>query len=170
MTPTLATTAQVAAHADRSIKLHVHQGAAIKAVCGQRAIGFALRAVVVLASSSTWPQGDPFRSAVLGRPASSVTQLRARDWQPGGRRAVFHASHGHRHLGEPAVPFLATLAFGCVLLMVIIWAAWINPINKTVNSWTPDSLPSNWAELRDRWHFLHTIRRLNDYRGDTIDR
>jgi hypothetical protein len=56
------------------------------------------------------------------------------------------------------VPFLATLAFGCVLLMVIIWAAWINPINKTVNSWTPDSLPSNWAELRDRWHFLHTTR------------
>jgi len=43
---------------------------------------------------------------------------------------------------EPAVPFFATLAFGCVLLMVIIWAAWINPTNKTVSSWTPDSLPS----------------------------
>jgi hypothetical protein len=60
--------------------------------------------------------------------------------------------------GEPAVPLLATFASGCVLLMVIIWAAWINPINKTVNSWTPESLPSNWAEFRDRWHFLHTIR------------
>jgi hypothetical protein len=42
--------------------------------------------------------------------------------------------------------------------MVIIWAVCINPINKTVNSWTPESLPSNWAEFRDRWHFLHTIR------------
>jgi hypothetical protein len=28
--------------------------------------------------------------------------------------------------GEPAVSFLATLASGCVLLMMIIWAAWIN--------------------------------------------
>jgi len=53
---------------------------------------------------------------------------------------------------------LATLASGCVMLMVIIWAAWINPINKTVNSWTPESLPSGWAKFRDRWHFLHTIR------------
>ncbi len=60
--------------------------------------------------------------------------------------------------GEPVAPFLAALASGCVLLMVIIWAACINPINKTVNSWTPESLPSNWAEFRDRWHFLHTIR------------
>ena len=60
--------------------------------------------------------------------------------------------------GEPVVPLLATLGSGCVLLMVIIWAAWINPINNTVNSWTPESLPSNWAKFRDRWHFLHTIR------------
>jgi hypothetical protein len=60
--------------------------------------------------------------------------------------------------GEPVAPFLATLAFGCVLLMVIVWAAWINPINKTVNSWTPESLPSDWAQFRNRWHFLHTIR------------
>jgi hypothetical protein len=42
--------------------------------------------------------------------------------------------------------------------MVIIWAAWINPINKTVNSWTSESLPSDWANFRDRWHNLHTIR------------
>jgi hypothetical protein len=36
--------------------------------------------------------------------------------------------------GKPVAPFLVTLASGCVLLMVIIWAAWINPINNTVNS------------------------------------
>jgi hypothetical protein len=60
--------------------------------------------------------------------------------------------------GEPVVPFLALLAAGCVLLMVVIWALWISPINKTVNSWTPESLPPNWADFRDRWHVLHTIR------------
>jgi len=55
-------------------------------------------------------------------------------------------------------PLLATLASGCVLLMMIIWAAWIHPLNKTVNAWTPESLPSNWANFRDRWHLLHTLR------------
>jgi hypothetical protein len=42
--------------------------------------------------------------------------------------------------------------------MIAIWAVWINGINKTVNSWTRDSLPSNWAEFRDRWHALHAAR------------
>jgi hypothetical protein len=59
---------------------------------------------------------------------------------------------------EPVVRGLATLASSCVLVMVLIWAVWINPINKTVNSWTSESIPLNWADLRDRWHFLHAIR------------
>jgi hypothetical protein len=59
---------------------------------------------------------------------------------------------------RPVIPILATLAYACVLIMVIIWMVWINPINKTVNSWTADSLPSNWADVRDRWHLLHAIR------------
>ncbi len=53
---------------------------------------------------------------------------------------------------------LATLASLCLLVMVIVWASWINPINKTVNSWAPESLPSNRADFRDRWLSLHTIR------------
>jgi Domain of unknown function (DUF1772) len=61
---------------------------------------------------------------------------------------------------QPVVRLLAVLASACVLIMVMIWAVWINPINKTVNSWTPESLPSNWADFRDRWYFLHTIRLL----------
>jgi hypothetical protein len=61
---------------------------------------------------------------------------------------------------EPTVRLLAALASACVLIMVMIWAVWINPINKTVNSWTPESLPPTWAEFRNRWHFLHTIRLL----------
>jgi hypothetical protein len=59
---------------------------------------------------------------------------------------------------EPVVPLLAILASGCVALMVTIWAAWINPINKLVNSWTPERLPANWTDFRDRWHALHTVR------------
>ncbi|HEY4050189.1 MAG TPA: DUF1772 domain-containing protein, partial [Acidobacteriaceae bacterium] len=60
--------------------------------------------------------------------------------------------------GQPVVRVLATLAFACVLVMVLIWTVWINPINKVVNLWTSESLSPNWADLRDRWHFLHTVR------------
>jgi len=35
---------------------------------------------------------------------------------------------------EPVVRVLATVASTCVLVMVLIWAVWINPINKKVNS------------------------------------
>ena len=54
--------------------------------------------------------------------------------------------------------FLASGAAACVGLMIAIWAVWINPINRAVNSWSPDSLPRNWAEFRDRWHTLHSVR------------
>ena len=59
---------------------------------------------------------------------------------------------------EPVKPFLAMLACVCVVLMGTIWAVWINPINKLVNSWTPERLPANWTDFRDRWHALHTVR------------
>jgi hypothetical protein len=59
---------------------------------------------------------------------------------------------------EPVKSLLAMLACGCVVLMVTIWAVWINPINKLVNSWTPERLPANWTGFRDRWHALHTVR------------
>jgi uncharacterized membrane protein len=32
------------------------------------------------------------------------------------------------------------------------------PINNQVARWQPDSLPSNWRELRNRWDVLHAIR------------
>lgn len=60
--------------------------------------------------------------------------------------------------GKPLVPVLASVASACVLVMIIIWAVWIDPINRAVNSWTPESLPSNWADFRDRWHLLHACR------------
>jgi len=59
---------------------------------------------------------------------------------------------------EPVARVLATLASSCVLVMVLIWAVWINAINKKVNSWTSESIPLNWADLRDSWHYLHAIR------------
>jgi hypothetical protein len=38
--------AQVTTHADRTIELHIHQSAAVEAMCGQRLIRIALQAMV----------------------------------------------------------------------------------------------------------------------------
>src|SRR2546428_4915299 len=57
-----------------------------------------------LASPSTWPQGDPSWSAILGHPAGSLTQLRAFAWRAGGRRAPFHAFTGDRRMGGARGP------------------------------------------------------------------
>ena len=57
-----------------------------------------------------------------------------------------------------AVFALTVIASACIAAMISVWAVWINPINKAVNSWAADSMPPNWAEFRDRWHRLHAIR------------
>ena len=40
--------------------------------------------------------------------------------------------------GKPLVPVLASVASACVLVMIIIWAVWIDPINRTVSSRATD--------------------------------
>lgn len=59
---------------------------------------------------------------------------------------------------KTAVLVLSAIACACVAAMIVVWAVWINPINKTVNSWTADSMPPSWSEFRERWHRLHAIR------------
>jgi uncharacterized membrane protein len=34
------------------------------------------------------------------------------------------------------------------------------PINAVVMAWTTDTMPGNWAEIRDTWWFWHTVRTL----------
>jgi len=59
---------------------------------------------------------------------------------------------------RPSLVCLAGGAATCLALMIAIWAFWINPINKTINTWTNESLPPDWAKFRDRWHTLHAVR------------
>jgi Domain of unknown function (DUF1772) len=44
--------------------------------------------------------------------------------------------------------------------MLFVWAVFINPINVRVRASTSESLPADWASLRDRWHRLHAIRAI----------
>ncbi|PSB35556.1 DUF1772 domain-containing protein [Stenomitos frigidus] len=46
----------------------------------------------------------------------------------------------------------------CMVLMWLIWAVLIQPINQQIDVWTPTAVPSNWTDLRYQWHFYHLIR------------
>lgn len=113
-------------------------------------------------SFSHFLQRDP-KSTLSGPQFLAVQQILLRNYGPaiGGLEvAAFLSTLGVAIVtwGDPVVPLRAMFAAACVLASVAIWAVWINPINKTVNSWTPESLPRDWGNLRDRWHLFHTIR------------
>ncbi len=46
----------------------------------------------------------------------------------------------------------------CLAAMIGIWAAFLNPINQEIATWTANEFPTNWADLRDRWDSLHAVR------------
>ena len=54
--------------------------------------------------------------------------------------------------------FASVLASALLILMFVVWLIWIRPINKAVNAWTVDSIPSDWKTTRDRWERLHAVR------------
>jgi hypothetical protein len=53
------------------------------------------------------------------------------------------------------------LAFGsaALLALMIIYSVLLPvPINNRIARWQPETLPSNWREMRRRWDALHAIR------------
>jgi hypothetical protein len=46
---------------------------------------------------------------------------------------------------------------GAALLVValISWAALIAPANSVMSLWTPETVPPDWTQWRDRWEFTH---------------
>lgn len=45
-----------------------------------------------------------------------------------------------------------------IVLMWVIWAIFIQPINQQIDGWTATSFPNNWTDIRYQWHFYHLIR------------
>lgn len=62
---------------------------------------------------------------------------------------------GYQH---QAAFFLTLIGLLCIAAMIGIWAVFINPINQAVNTWTEQSLPTDWMQWRDRWALLHSLR------------
>ena len=48
----------------------------------------------------------------------------------------------------------------CMVLMLLIWAVLIQPINQQIDVWTPATVPSHWTDLRYQWHLYHLVRLL----------
>jgi hypothetical protein len=44
------------------------------------------------------------------------------------------------------------------ILSIVLSLAVLVPLNNRISSWKPETLPSNWRELHDRWVFFHKWR------------
>jgi hypothetical protein len=59
-------------------------------------------------------------------------------------------------------PVFITLLIAALFFIACILISLLGnqPINYLIMSWTADSLPNNWAILRDRWWSLHIMRTI----------
>jgi hypothetical protein len=67
--------------------------------------------------------------------------------------------------GRGVIFALSLAGLVCLAAMLLVWAVFINPINIRVQASTSESLPADWASLRDRWHRLHAIRAISAIAG-----
>lgn len=57
--------------------------------------------------------------------------------------------------------FIALLVAAVFFIACILITRFGNkPIDDMVMTWTSDSLPANWTELRDKWWSLHILRTI----------
>ncbi|WGV23965.1 DUF1772 domain-containing protein [Halotia branconii] len=54
--------------------------------------------------------------------------------------------------------WLTLVGLACMILMLIVWALFIQPLNQQIDNWTLLTAPTNWSTLRYQWHFYHLIR------------
>jgi len=52
--------------------------------------------------------------------------------------------------------FIVSLVF--MILSLLITVGKEVPIDNQIKTWTVDSLPGNWAELRNKWNQFHSLR------------
>jgi uncharacterized membrane protein len=60
--------------------------------------------------------------------------------------------------GTAAAAWLAVVALIALVGVLVITLAVEVPIDNDIKTWTVDTLPSNWADTRQRWANFHTLR------------
>jgi hypothetical protein len=60
---------------------------------------------------------------------------------------------------RPAFGWTVLTAFCMVAAHAAFWIL-VSPVNATLVPLTPDTLPSNWMQLRDQWEYTHAARAI----------
>jgi hypothetical protein len=60
----------------------------------------------------------------------------------------------HHSRGRTLWPLISAIAFAGMLGDFLLGN---QPINEQVATWTPETIPSDWMALRDRWDMSHTL-------------
>jgi hypothetical protein len=55
------------------------------------------------------------------------------------------------------------IASGFLIISGLITKFGNQPINSIVMTWSKDSIPTNWSDLRDKWWLLHKLRTLTAF-------
>jgi uncharacterized membrane protein len=53
-----------------------------------------------------------------------------------------------------------SLAFGFLVVQLIITLAGNVPINDQISSWSPNNPPAEWQDVRDRWNVFNNLRTI----------
>jgi hypothetical protein len=61
-----------------------------------------------------------------------------------------------RRGGAPFV--LASVAFCCIALTLVIFFVWTYPANQATGNWT--TIPDHWEQLREQWEYSHAVNAL----------
>lgn len=56
------------------------------------------------------------------------------------------------------VLWLTVAATALVVLTVVLTVSQMEPLNRLADSWDPDLLPEDWADVRDLWRNWHLVR------------
>jgi hypothetical protein len=48
----------------------------------------------------------------------------------------------------------------CLVAAHAAWWVWVAPVNATMTSLTPETLPADWMGLRDQWEYTHAARAI----------
>ncbi len=73
--------------------------------------------------------------------------------------SVMATARGHQ---DRAARRARGVALAGELAAFATWAAGIQPVNRRLSTWHPNSerqeVPADWRRLRDHWHRLHSLR------------